>query len=55
MQLFIQLKAASETAAIAKQNFVEAGLANIKIMEGSFDDILPVHYAEVEKARTCFY
>lgn len=30
-----------ETASIAKQNFVEAGLNNIKILEGPFDEILP--------------
>jgi predicted O-methyltransferase YrrM len=30
-----------ETARIARQNFKEAGLDNIKILEGSFDDVLP--------------
>lgn len=30
-----------ETAKIARQNFIEAGLNNIKISEGSFDEILP--------------
>ena len=29
------------TAGIARQNFVEAGLNNIKILEGPFDEILP--------------
>jgi predicted O-methyltransferase YrrM len=30
-----------ETAGIAKQNFIEAGLNNINILEGPFDEILP--------------
>jgi predicted O-methyltransferase YrrM len=30
-----------ETASIARQNFVEAGFNNIKMAEGSFDDVLP--------------
>ncbi len=29
------------TAAIARQNFIEAGLNNIKILEGPFDEVLP--------------
>jgi predicted O-methyltransferase YrrM len=29
------------TAAIAHENFTEAGLSNIKILEGSFEEILP--------------
>jgi predicted O-methyltransferase YrrM len=29
------------TAAIAKQNFIEAGLNNIKVLEGPFDEFLP--------------
>jgi predicted O-methyltransferase YrrM len=29
------------TAEIAKQNFIEAGMNNIKIIEGSFDEVLP--------------
>jgi predicted O-methyltransferase YrrM len=28
-------------AAIARQNFIEAGLSNIELLEGSFDEILP--------------
>jgi predicted O-methyltransferase YrrM len=30
-----------ETARIARQNFTEAGLDNIRILEGSFDEVLP--------------
>jgi predicted O-methyltransferase YrrM len=29
------------TAEIATRNFIEAGLGNVKILEGSFDDLLP--------------
>jgi predicted O-methyltransferase YrrM len=30
-----------ETATIARENFKEAGLSNIKLLQGSFDDLLP--------------
>ena len=30
-----------ETARIARENFNDAGLRNIKLLTGSFDDLLP--------------
>jgi predicted O-methyltransferase YrrM len=36
----ITVEGCKETAALARQNFVEAGLNNINILEGSFDEIL---------------
>jgi predicted O-methyltransferase YrrM len=36
----ITIEGCTETAALARQNFVKAGLDNIKILEGSFDEIL---------------
>ena len=35
------IEGCSETAAIARQNFEEAGLTNIKIIEGSFEETVP--------------
>ena len=35
------------TAEIAKQNFMDAGLNNIEIFEGSFDEVLP----DIDKCR----
>jgi predicted O-methyltransferase YrrM len=35
------IEGCSETAAIARQNFEEAGLTNINIIEGSFEEIVP--------------
>lgn len=43
-----------ETAKLAKQNFVNAGFENIKMMEGSFDDILPELLSEVSKPGLVF-
>jgi len=37
----ITIEGCKETAALARQNFVEAGLNNIDILVGSFDEILP--------------
>lgn len=36
----ITIEGCNETAALARQNFVEAGLNNINILVGSFDEIL---------------
>jgi Predicted O-methyltransferase len=36
----ITVEGCKETAALARQNFIEAGLNNITILEGSFDEIL---------------
>lgn len=35
------IEGSNEIAGIARQNFVEAKLPNIKLIEGSFDDVLP--------------
>jgi len=35
------IEGCSETAAIARENFNEAGLSNIRILEGSFEEIIP--------------
>jgi predicted O-methyltransferase YrrM len=37
----ITVEGCPETAAIAKQNFIEAGIKNVEILVGSFEDILP--------------
>jgi len=37
----ITIEGCQATAAIAKQNFLEAGISNIKLMAGSFEDVLP--------------
>jgi predicted O-methyltransferase YrrM len=39
--LLVTIEGCPATAAIAKQNFIEAGIETIKIIEGSFDEILP--------------
>jgi predicted O-methyltransferase YrrM len=36
----ITIEGCTETAALAKQNFVEAGFNNITVLEGSFDEVL---------------
>ena len=35
------IEGCNATAEIARQNFIEAGLSNITIMEGSFEEVLP--------------
>lgn len=37
----ITIEGCPATAAIANQNFLEAGISNIKLMNGPFDDVLP--------------
>jgi predicted O-methyltransferase YrrM len=37
----ITIEGSGEIADIARENFTEAGLQNIKVIEGSFDDIIP--------------
>jgi len=37
----ITVEGCPETAAIAKHNFIEAGIKNVEILVGSFEDILP--------------
>jgi predicted O-methyltransferase YrrM len=37
----VTIEGCTATAAIAKQNFLEAGIDSIKIIEGPFDEILP--------------
>jgi len=37
----ITIEGSPSTAAIAKQNFQEAGISNIKLIDGPFDDALP--------------
>jgi len=37
----ITIEGCKETAALARYNFIEAGFNNIKLLEGSFDDVLP--------------
>jgi len=37
----ITMEGCRETSAIAEENFREAGLSNIRLINGSFDDILP--------------
>jgi predicted O-methyltransferase YrrM len=43
-----------ETAAIARQNFIDAGLNNINMLEGPFDEVLPVLVASDEKPGLVF-
>ena len=40
---------------IADENFNEAGLKNIKLITGSFDDIIPEIINNRYQTRTCFY
>ncbi len=45
----VTIEGCKETAALARQNFVDAGVNNINILEGSFDEILtkfPYHNVE---------
>jgi predicted O-methyltransferase YrrM len=35
------IEGCSKTAAVARENFTDAGLTNIKILEGSFEEIIP--------------
>jgi predicted O-methyltransferase YrrM len=37
----ITVEGCPATAAIAKQNFIEAGIENVEVLVGSFDEILP--------------
>jgi predicted O-methyltransferase YrrM len=39
--LISTIEGSSEIAAIARQNFTDAGLSNITLLEGSFDEVLP--------------
>jgi predicted O-methyltransferase YrrM len=39
--LLLTIEGCQATAAIAKQNFIEAGIETIKIINGSFDEMLP--------------
>lgn len=43
-----------ETAGIARQNFVEAGLNNIRILEGPFDEVLQTFSIEESKPALVF-
>ena len=38
----VTIEGCQSIAAIAKENFIDAGIENIKIIEGPFDEILPV-------------
>jgi predicted O-methyltransferase YrrM len=48
------IEGCSEIAAIAKENFTEAGLTNIKIFEGSFDKVLPDLFKDGAKPGLIF-
>jgi predicted O-methyltransferase YrrM len=37
----ITIEGSGSVADIARQNFIEAGLMNIKVIDGSFDDVIP--------------
>lgn len=37
----VTIEGCPATAAIAKENFIEAGIENIRIIEGPFDEVLP--------------
>jgi predicted O-methyltransferase YrrM len=41
----LTIEGCPQTAAIARQNFSEAGYNKIEILEGSFDEILPVFFS----------
>jgi predicted O-methyltransferase YrrM len=44
----ITIEGSSEIAEIAKQNFIEAGLSNISVVTGSFDDIIADFAADMK-------
>jgi predicted O-methyltransferase YrrM len=48
------MEGCSETAALAEQNFKAAGIRNIKLMNGSFDSLIPVIAAEGIKPGLVF-
>jgi predicted O-methyltransferase YrrM len=51
----ITVEGCKETAALARQNFVEAGLNNINILEGSFDEILTGFPDKIIKPGMIFF
>ena len=50
----ITMEGASEVAAVAKKNFGHAGLKNIRIVEGNFDETLPSVLQNLDKIDFAF-
>jgi predicted O-methyltransferase YrrM len=48
------IEGCSETASIARENFLAAGQENIRIFEGSFDEILPGLMKKIKKPGLVF-
>ena len=48
------LEGSKNTAAIAQENFQKPGLQNVKIIQGNFDDILPLLLSQLQKLDLAF-